>query len=191
MTGDGFERLMLLLDLDRDRAGAKYEDAHRRLMYYFRSHGCSMAEDLVDETVSRITKKIAEGTEIRNIDRYWFGVARNILSEHWVALGKQGLCLSDLPPHREPFIDPVTIEQDREDARLEDRKNECMRACFRSLPAEDRKLMTEYCGKGDREKIALLVGTTLRALRVKIHRSRVKLKRCLHDCLQDPRSHEI
>lgn len=185
---DGFNSLLSLLDSNRDQAGVKYESVRRRLTLYFRRRSCSSAEDLVDETFKRVAVKLAAGLEIGDIDLYWFGVARFVLKEYWAALGKQIPSLADPP---EPFVDPAAVEAESEDARLEDRKNQCMRDCFQSLADEERNLLIEYCGKGNKKQTASLIGTKLQTLRVKVHRLRKKLKKCLDNCVRNSRAYEI
>lgn len=184
-TKQALDALLLLLDSNRDRAAVKFENVRRRLIFYFLWRGCSTPEDLVDRTVDRVSGKLVEGVEIENVEAFWFGVARMVLKEHWTARGKQPASIVDLPKDREPSIDPAMRERDREAARFEEDKNECMRACLQRLPENDRNLMIAYCGGEDKEQVAISQGAKLPNLRVKVHRLRTKLRKCLDDCISD------
>jgi RNA polymerase sigma factor (sigma-70 family) len=188
---DDLDRLLLLLDPDRDRAGAMYVDLRRRLLYYFTFRGCLTGEELVDETITRVIRKLASGEEVINVGGYMFGVARFVLMEYRGGLGKEIAEIGDLAPSQQPYIDPLALEREREADGLTQRKHECMRRCLESLPLDERQLITDYCVKTDREQIASRLGASLKTLRVKVHRIRAKLKECLRAFLQGPKASEI
>src|SRR5689334_8976445 len=58
-----FEKLLVWLNADRDKAGQKYESIRQRLIYIFRQRGCSTPEDLADETIDRVIQKIEKLVE--------------------------------------------------------------------------------------------------------------------------------
>src|SRR5262249_38711382 len=80
-----FERLLAVLDSDREKAGERYELLRLRLTRFFEWRRAGAPADLVDRTIERVTRKLAEGEGIREEDpsAYFYGVARNILREHW------------------------------------------------------------------------------------------------------------
>src|SRR5262245_41567772 len=55
-----FDKLLIRLNPDRERAGEEYELLRLKLLTYFRSRAYLRAEDLADETLNRLAKKIAE-----------------------------------------------------------------------------------------------------------------------------------
>ncbi|MGH9762472.1 MAG: hypothetical protein ACREDR_36520 [Blastocatellia bacterium] len=194
-TMEGFERLLRLLDPDRDMAGVKYEEVRRRLAYYFRKHGCLTPEDQADKTITRASDKLARGEEVKDIRPYLYGVAFYILKEYWDTAGRESEDIDGLPASREPVDDPRATERERNADRTEQLKTECMRQCLNSLPDDDRTLVTEYSENRDkgafREQLASSRGMALSALRVRIHRIREKLKKCVDDCLGNRIASEI
>lgn len=179
LTQESFDQLLGWLDDDRDHAGERYESIRRRLITIFASRGCHEAEDLADETINRVTLKLAEivGDYVGDPALYFYGVAQKVHQEY---LRKSRRTVSS-PPLRE-------ADEDVE------RVYECLEQCMDRLPAESHELIVEYY-RGDkgakiehRKALAQKRGIALNALRIRAHRIRQTLQRCVEDCLaQNPR----
>src|SRR5215216_208156 len=63
LTNEEFDDLLSWLDPDRERAGIRYEEIRDDLIKKFRLCWCSAAEDLADETINRVVKKLPEFRE--------------------------------------------------------------------------------------------------------------------------------
>src|ERR1700676_1403497 len=87
-----FNRLLLALDRDRNRASAIYESIRGRLSKLFSCNGFPGAYDLIDETFRRVERKLDEGLGIKNVAAYSAGIARKICLE----AQKEGRNLRDL-----------------------------------------------------------------------------------------------
>jgi DNA-directed RNA polymerase specialized sigma24 family protein len=180
LTQESFERLLGWLDADRDRAGERYESIRRRLIVIFASRGCREAEDLADETINRVTLKLAVivGDYVGDPALYFYGVAQKVYQEY---VRKSRRTVSS-PPLRE-------ADEDVE------RVYECLENCMARLPAESHELIVEYY-RGDRrvkiehrKALAKKQGIALNALRIRAHRIRQTLQQCVEDCLaQNPRA---
>jgi hypothetical protein len=59
-----FDRLLNWLDADRDRAGLLYERIRWRLVTILASRGCALAEELADETIDRVARRVADIEQI-------------------------------------------------------------------------------------------------------------------------------
>src|SRR5215468_8955650 len=81
LTEAAFNKLLECLDADRQRAAERYEQLHRKLEKFFENHRSAAAEELADETINRVTRKLEEGLEIQNLSSYCIGVARMLLKE--------------------------------------------------------------------------------------------------------------
>src|SRR5215831_9924567 len=77
VPGRGWETLLSLLDASGTQAAARYRELRMRLVRVFEWHGLS-GDDLADETLHRVARKLADGEEIRSGDpvRYVWCVAR-------------------------------------------------------------------------------------------------------------------
>jgi DNA-directed RNA polymerase specialized sigma24 family protein len=168
-----FDAFLAWLDPDREIAGRKYEDIRRRLIRIFASRGCSCPEDLADETINRVIVKVREisGDYQGDPARYCGGVARNVFHEY-------------ARPRVAPAVQP---KPDPPEARTEEL--DCLEKCLKEIPVENRSLILRYHEgeKGSRIQIRNDMARELRAepnaLRIRAHRIRTVLQRCVGDCL--------
>ena len=183
LSHDDLERLLASLDSDRERAGEAYERIRRKLIHFFEWRGAECPEDLADQTMDRVSLKIEGGEVIRASDpsSYFYGVARNILREHWTRQKRELTALRSFPQGN------VWVSQEALDLgpRLQ-----CLEKCLGSLPHDTRELMIRYY-QGQRQskienrkRIAGELGVAVGALRNRTQRLRSKLESCVEDCLR-------
>src|ERR1051325_9012687 len=79
-----FDRLLNWLDADRERAGLLYERIRWRLVTILASRGCTLAEELADETIDRVARRVADIEQIYVGDKaiYFLGVMNNVHHEY-------------------------------------------------------------------------------------------------------------
>jgi hypothetical protein len=84
LTKDSFDRLLVWLDQDRERAADRYEEIRIRLIKLFETRGCANCEDLTDDTIDRVARRVHEiaGTYEGNPALYFHGVARMVYLEY-------------------------------------------------------------------------------------------------------------
>src|SRR6266550_5419038 len=84
LTRESFDSLLAWLDSERDEAGRKYEEIRLRLIKIFVCRGCHEPEDLADETINRVSKKLREieSTYLGNPALYFYGVANKVHLEY-------------------------------------------------------------------------------------------------------------
>lgn len=179
LTNETFDKLLLLLDPNRDRAGEKYELLRLKLAHFFRARACPSVEDLADEVIDRLAKKIAEGEEIRNVFGYCHGIARLVRLESLRNPEARRVSFDDLPVI--PFMAEDEVERQ---SRLE-----CFKHCLRELSEEDAALLVEYCScdhgvrSEARQKMAEQMQIPINALRIRVHRIKTKFSQCFDKCL--------
>jgi RNA polymerase sigma factor (sigma-70 family) len=176
---DNFDELLSWLHPDRDQAGRKYEDIRRRLIRIFIHRGCTTAEDLADETIVRVTRKVREVRAAYNPGDdpalYFYGVARNVYREY--------LKRRPEPPAAPP---PPPADDDDDDVTPH---YDCLEKCLKRLTPRNRELILEYYQTEEgpkiesRKKLADRFGLALNALRIRTHRIRAELKKCVQECL--------
>jgi DNA-directed RNA polymerase specialized sigma24 family protein len=180
LTKEALDCFLARLDLDRDKAGQKYETVRLRLLKYFEWRGSDVPDIDTDETINRVARKIEEGQNVYNLDGYIYGVARLVNAESLKKRNKKQEMLDE-----SGHTDPVT---DEENPDVTDRKA-CLDRCLRYLTNEDRKIVTEYYAYDEGQKIpyrkqlAARLGISANALRIKAHRLRVNLEACVSECL--------
>ncbi len=179
---ESFEEILAWLNSDREVAANMYVQLRHDLAKLFTFRGCSDPEGLTDEVFDRVAKKVHEVRPIYVGDPrlYFRAVANNLVKEDLKARTKVA---SGEP---EP-LDPAVNESEADDA--EDIQ-ECLQSCLQKLSAENRQLIVAYYAKEKQAKIdhrselAQQFGISVETLRVKVHRIRVSLHRCIEQCLE-------
>jgi DNA-directed RNA polymerase specialized sigma24 family protein len=178
---DAFEKLLRLLHPDRERAGAEYELLRLKLLEYFRARACPCAEELTDEVLDRLLRKIAEGEEVRDVPRYCYGLARWVWAEYLKRPGRVYVTFEEMP-------DPPSVTQESLEQK---ERNACYQHCLNSLSPEDHVLIVEYSdhehqtNREARRALAERKGMTMTALRIRVCRIRDRLAACKADCLKN------
>jgi len=170
---EDFDRLLLWLDPDPERAGVIYEKIRWRLIAILASRGCPLAEELADETIDRVARRVAD-IQARYVgDRaiYFLGVMNNVHHEYL----KQPL--------------PRLIEGGDNSDELE-RTHLCLDNCLEKLPPHSRQIIERYYAETKRAKIDLRkriareFGVSLNTLRLRALRIRAKLQACIKQCME-------
>jgi DNA-directed RNA polymerase specialized sigma24 family protein len=178
LTEQAFANFLARLDSDPARAGERYETLRESLVKFLDWRGAVFPEELVDETFNRVARKLEEGELIQDVPSYCHGVARMVFLQSLEHPGNKRVEIEELVLVAAP--EPVT--------EAPDARRECLDRCLRELPAENRKLITEYYRKERRQKIdnritlAKRLGIPLNALRSRAQRIRGKLERCIARC---------
>jgi DNA-directed RNA polymerase specialized sigma24 family protein len=184
LAQESFDRLLSLLDPDRDRAGLQYERLRQRLTKFFEWRGCAIPDEYVDKTLDRVAARIGEGTELRDPYAYCHAVALNLLHEYrrepssgWQSLS--GDAERDVPPAPAPV--PVSSANPDAEQRLE-----CLDRCLQTLAPETRELLFKYHEQRGRarQQLADQLGVPVNALRIRMFRARVALEACVVACLE-------
>lgn len=172
---DAFEKLLLWLDPNRDRAGEKYEKIRSRLITIFSCRGGYEAEDLADSTINVVCSKI-DGlikNYIGDPALYFYGVAKKIYLENEKQKHRK-----HLPP---PAPDLSDLEQ----------RCQCLEQCMKQhLSREECDLIMKYQEKEKREKIrarkqmAAELGISINALRLRVFHIHSQLRSCIEQCLR-------
>jgi RNA polymerase sigma factor (sigma-70 family) len=174
LTPEAFDKLLLWLSSDRDQAGNKYEEIRRKLITILTCRGCTCPEDLADQTMNRVARKIPEIIDHYTGDAslYFYDVARKIHLEY---------------VRKRP--DPVLAPAPDPPQELEE-QYECLEQCMKQLTSRNRELVLEYYQEEKQAKIdrrrelADRLGIAVNALRIRAHRIRASLQECLFDCMK-------
>jgi DNA-directed RNA polymerase specialized sigma24 family protein len=175
LTKEALDALLAWLNSDRDMAGQKYEEIRLRLIKIFVCRGCSEPEDLADETINRVSKKLGEirATYSGEPGRYFYGVANKVHLEY---------------RRRKPV--PVLPLPDDGSDELE-KEYACLEKCIQKLTPDNRVLVLQYYQEEKRAKIdhrknlADRLGIALNALRIRACRIRASLQQCVQTCINE------
>lgn len=185
-TPEEFEKLLDWLDSDRDVAAQKYETIRHRLIKIFVSRGCIDAETLADEVMNRVAVRIDKIVETYQGEpaRCFQGFADNVYLEYL----RDRRQLAELDPSGH-----LPDERDEDDDEQREYEDKCLTQCMGQLTAPDGELFRRYFREEKRAKIdgrkdlAVELGITVNALRIKAHRIRQRLRPCMEACLDNAR----
>jgi DNA-directed RNA polymerase specialized sigma24 family protein len=173
LTNVAFDRLLAILDEDRDAAAVAYGQLRQRVVGLLRWWGAADPDGLADLTLDRAARKLHEGASVERGDfgAYVRGVARMVFYE--AARQPRPVDID-----REPLVDTAA-----EQAPLD-----CLDECLATLEAEDRRLVLRYYDGRDpsteRRQLAGEMGISSTALRLRTHRLRNRLEGCVSTCLK-------
>jgi RNA polymerase sigma factor (sigma-70 family) len=182
LTREALDALLDALGPDRETAGEQYEAIRRKLVRLFEWRGCAFAEDLADETINRVARRMAEGVELRSSDPYGYfcGVAHLLYKEVLRRQTREHTALEsgDWPPDS---LD--TMEEPASDHRLD-----LLRECLEALTEEQRRIVLLYHQEENhirsRKDLSEELGLPMNALRIRVHRIRRKLEECVAEKLR-------
>ena len=182
LTPEAFDGLLSWLNPDRELAGRKYEEIRRKLITILSCRGCTCPEDLTDETMNRVTRRVPQIIDnyLGDPALYFYGVAHKV---HLEWLRRNGRALVP-PPAPDP---PEETEQEYE----------CLEQCMEHLTSKSRELVSQYHREEKKAKIdgrkelADRLGIGVNALRIRAHRIRAGLQECVVLCLSKTRQNEM
>lgn len=178
LSQEEFDRLLTWLDQDRERAGLAYEQIRRRLTTIFAARSCPVPEDLADETIDRVARRVADIAAGYTGDKakYFFGVATNVHHEY---------LKRPAPPEPQPEPQEELINE----ASEKERASACLERCLGKLAGESRAMILRYYAHEKQAKIELHksmadeFGVSINTLRLRVLRMKEKLQPCLERCL--------
>jgi DNA-directed RNA polymerase specialized sigma24 family protein len=180
-TRDAFSQFLNWLDEGVDSGGERYVEMRRRLAAYFDRRNCRSPDDLADETLNRVARRLEEEGTIADTlpARYCYIVAKFVFLESLRREKEERKKAAESPGVSTPRDDGDMDEPDREKLR------ESLERCLERLPAPDRGLILEYYRGERRAKIerrrdlAARLGVTINALSIRACRIRDKLESCV------------
>jgi DNA-directed RNA polymerase specialized sigma24 family protein len=184
LTPGAFQRLLNWLDATADSGGEMYLEMRRRLADYFDRKNCTSPDELADETLNRVARRLEEeGTIVSDAPaHYCYIVARFVFLE---SLRQEQPQESAETNDFRLAAPPETAEEKQED----ERRWECLEHCMAKIDADSRQLIINYYHGEQREKIdnrramAEQLGITLNALSIRSCRIRAILEDCIRKCL--------
>lgn len=182
LDAEALGRFLLLLDSDVAVAAKRYERLRQKLIHLFEWRGAVFAEDLADETLNRVIRRVEQGSDLdaENVQRFSAGVAHRVFLEHLREVRRA----SPAPPaaSRPPWVAKGRQTTDLRLRRLDD--------CLQRLNTEERSLILRYYGGEPRQRIAERrqlakeLGIRTGHLRIRAFRIRAKLEQWIQQEMQ-------
>jgi DNA-directed RNA polymerase specialized sigma24 family protein len=179
LTPLALNRLLAWLDDGVESCGERYLEMHRRLTTYFDRRNRRAADELADETLKRVARKLEEiGTiDVSPPARYCYVIAKFVLLED-VHRERRTIPFDDARPAIE--AQPDHSDSDRESSAREERLDRLDRG-LRQLRTDERRLIVEYYQDARsqrierRRRMAARLGISENALRIRACRIRERL----------------
>jgi DNA-directed RNA polymerase specialized sigma24 family protein len=174
---EDLDRLLSWLDPDRERAGLLYEKIRWRIVAILAARGCSVPEELADETIDRVARRVADIQETYVGDKaiYFLGVANNVHHEYL----------------KRPTLPAMPVQQATPaETRTLEETHSCLEDCLSKLPQDSRALIEQYYAEDKQAKIDLRkriadeLGIGSATLRLRALRIRERLQQCIENCLE-------
>jgi DNA-directed RNA polymerase specialized sigma24 family protein len=174
LSQEQFDRLLGWLDTDSEKAGLKYESIRKRLIKIFVCRGSKTPEELADQTINRVARKLPEiqAQYVSEPAHYFCGVANNIFLE---SLRKERTPAVGLPT-------PSSLDE------VDGQDYACLEKCLDNLSESERHLVVAYYEQekhakiDHRKKLADQLGLGINALRIRACRIRAALEECVVRC---------
>jgi DNA-directed RNA polymerase specialized sigma24 family protein len=187
-----FRKFLSWLDLGIDSNGEKYLEIRHRLVRYFDRKNCASPDELADETLNRVARRLTQEGEITGVmpAHYCYVVARFIFLEYQRRPDRSHVSMEVLPslPAASPGA-PGSSELDT--AEVQEKRMKCLDSCLQTLQTGQRELIMEYY-RGERgakierrSALAARLGVTANALSIRACRIRTMLERCVRICCHE------
>jgi len=185
LTEAALQRLLHWLDEGTDSGGEKFLEMRRRLVAYFDRKNCLNPDELADEALSRVARRLEEEGTIQSDTpaKYCYIMARFVFKEQLREAKRQHLMAVEI--ERRSTTEPQAAEL----AELRERRLDCLEQCTGKLnPASREIIMRYYIGRErakieNRRSLASSLGITMNALSIRACRIREKLEACVKQCV--------
>lgn len=178
-----FRRFLEWLDEGANSGGQKYLEIRRRLVSYFDRKNCPSSDELADETLERVARRLEEEGAITGASpaHYCYIVAKYIFLEY-----------QRRPLHRPVNLDAaaVPVAPPLEPGDPAETRFRCLDRCLQKLKPEERQLIVEYY-RGDqrakiehRRRLAAQLDVSANALSIRACRIRDRLEKCVKSCCE-------
>jgi len=187
LTADSLDGFLRWLDDGTDSSGQSYLEMRRRLIAYFDRKNCLNADDLADETLNRVARRLEEekSIETETPAKYCYTVARFVFMESLRARDKKSESIDEISRDEEFRIASKNGADEREE---KEKMLDCLDKCSNELDLANRDLIFRYYFGEERVKIenrrsiAATLGISVNALSIRACRIRDKLEACVRRC---------
>ncbi|MEP6945754.1 MAG: hypothetical protein ABJA02_07545 [Acidobacteriota bacterium] len=187
ITSTAFQGLLEWLDEGNDSGGQKYLEIRRRLVGYFDRRNCLTPDEMADETLNRIARRLEEQGKIESETpaKYCYITARFILLEYFRGKDRAEVSLESVQTKADLTSGSNNIEENA----IREKMLDCLEHCTNQLEEVSRNIITKYYyGTAslkikNRNALAQQMGISTNALSIRACRIRCKLEICVGKCV--------
>jgi RNA polymerase sigma factor (sigma-70 family) len=189
LSKDALQRLLNWLDGGANSDGHAYVEMRRRLSDYFGRKNCHTPDDLADETLTRVARRLEEENITRGETpaRYCYIVARFVFLEH-LRETKAHPTVTHVSGDAVPQLSAPSAADSAEAAGAREALLACLQKCLQELDTLNRRIITRYyIGSArvkidNRRELAESLGLSLNAVTIRASRVRTRLEACIRRC---------
>ena len=190
LTESALRRFLDWLDEGADSGGEKYLEMRRRLVSYFDRKNCITPDDLADETLNRVARRLEEEGAIINTPpaRYCYIVARFVFLEYLRRNEHSQQSLDELTGRGHAASNLLALFEPDETRENKEKMLACLEHCLEKIGPEGREFIFQYYRGEQREKIenrralAARLNLSMNAVSIRACRIRDKLEACVSKC---------
>lgn len=180
LEAETFASLLTRLSSDPHEAGRRYERLRERLILFFTRRLANAPEDLADQVIDRLARRLQDGEPVASVEAYALGIARHVVQEQRLVAARdvspEGSLLENISgPDHTYIVEPAE----------EDRLLDAMEKCLARLPRGDAQLLSlYYLNEGGskieaRRRLSEERNITQAALRKKVYQICCTLRDCI------------
>jgi DNA-directed RNA polymerase specialized sigma24 family protein len=187
LSPSSFNKFLAWLDDGADSEGQKYLEMRGRLTAFFDRKNCFNPDELADETLNRVARRLEEEGKIESETpaKYCYIVARFVFMES--LRQKEFVPLDDVLAS--PKAANLMASKADDETETKEKRFDCLENCTQKLEPEIRQMILRYYYGEERVKIenrrklAENLGLTMNALSIRACRIRDKLETCVGKCV--------
>jgi DNA-directed RNA polymerase specialized sigma24 family protein len=187
LTPPAFQELLEWLDEGVSSDGRQYLEMRSRLVAYFDRKNCLGPEDLADETLNRVARRLEEEGRIETETpaKYCYTVARFVFMEYLRQTDREQGLRVDLRQVPSNHPDTSDVEDRRQ---IREQLLDCLDRCTGQLEPRNRQIILRYyVGREgakiqNRRALAGELGISMNALSIRACRIRDSLEGCIKRC---------
>lgn len=188
ISSEAFARLLDWLDAGSDSDGRQYLEMRGRLVAYFDRKNCLNADELADETLNRVARRLEEQGKIESETpaKFCYITARFVFMESLRGADKKSVSLDDA--FRQSNAAPLAASAEDEAKNVKEKMLVCLERCTGKLEESNRDIIVNYYYGEERIKIenrralAGKLNISTNALTIRACRIREKLEVCVGKC---------
>ena len=185
LTANSFNRLLEWFDEGENSDGRRYLEIRERLVSYFDRKNCLNPDELADETLNRVARRLEEEGRIESETpaKYCYITAKFVFLESLRTNEKYNVPLNKMT-HQPPVFEDSGAENKLKETRLN-----CLEHCTDDLETANREIIFGYYFGAEgikianRRALAKKLDISVNALSIRACRIREKLQICVEKCV--------
>lgn len=185
ISENAFGALLKWLDTEKKSDGECYLEIHERLVNYFDRKNCQNPDELADETLNRVARRLEEEGKLESQTpaKYCYITAKFVFLENLRNKDKHNVSIDET-------VENKLFSKTFDDKTEKEKRLNCLEICAETLDFVNREIIFGYYYGEERikienrRKLASKFELSINALSIRACRIREKLHICVVKCLE-------